>query len=274
MNLSKIKCVLIPLLSIGIVLLTQITVASTKPQQNEPEQKEASTEIKVTEVSYAEAIIQIDGKLDDIWEIASWQSIDKLILGQQPTADDFSGRYKLLWREDKLYLLAEIIDDVLLDKTAIPTERYWDDDCLEVFVDQDASGGEHQFTHNAFAYHVAIDNQVADFGSTRSAQTFNEHIQNRWQRDKQHPEVIYWEMAISLYPESYNDTLTPYDKNQVLPINLKSGDVIGFMLAYCDNDYSTERESFIGSHEIHPVNGDKNLGYKNADVFGKIKLVK
>jgi hypothetical protein len=45
------------------------------------------------------------------------------------------------------------------------------------------------------------------------------------------------------------------------------------MLAYCDNDGSLERETFIGSTEISPINGDKNLGYITADVFGQLTLV-
>ena len=48
----------------------------------------------------------------------------------------------------------------------------------------------------------------------------------------------------------------------------------GFMLAYCDNDGSKEREHFIGSVEIAPKNGDKNRGYIDASVFGKLWLKK
>jgi len=47
---------------------------------------------------------------------------------------------------------------------------------------------------------------------------------------------------------------------------------MSFMLAYCDNDGSDEREHFIGSHDIEPVNGDKNLCYIDASVFGSIRL--
>ena len=45
------------------------------------------------------------------------------------------------------------------------------------------------------------------------------------------------------------------------------------MLAYCDNDGSKERESFIGSANIKPVNGSKNLGYITADVFQQLLLI-
>jgi hypothetical protein len=45
------------------------------------------------------------------------------------------------------------------------------------------------------------------------------------------------------------------------------------MLAYCDNDGSKEREHFIGSHKISAVNGNKNLGYIDASVFGELNLI-
>lgn len=52
-----------------------------------------------------------------------------------------------------------------------------------------------------------------------------------------------------------------------LAVTLFEGRNLGFMLAYCDNDGSKEREHFIGSTDIKAVNGNKNLGYITADVF-------
>ena len=34
-----------------------------------------------------------------------------------------------------LYLLVEITDDVLFDQHANPLHLYWDDDCIEIFID-------------------------------------------------------------------------------------------------------------------------------------------
>ena len=34
----------------------------------------------------------------------------------------------------------------------------------EIFIDEDNSGGNHQFNFNAFAYHIALDNQAVDIG--------------------------------------------------------------------------------------------------------------
>jgi hypothetical protein len=55
-------------------------------------------------------------------------------------------------------------------------------------------------------------------------------------------------------------------------VALFTGKKIGFMLAYCDNDGSKEREHFISSNDIEAVDGNKNLGYITADVFQVLTL--
>ncbi len=222
----------------------------------------------------------IDGINDDAaWQDSQWYPLSELILGEQPSKEDFSGRFKLVWDENKLYLLAEISDDILLDQHADPLHFYWDDDCLEVFIDEDGSGGNHQFNFNAFAYHVALDNQSVDIGyknkdGTPDFLTLNDHITSRWQRDVKAPHVVTWEMAIDIYDDSFS--YQKQGKDRVFsgkPVKLFKGKKLGFMLAYCDNDGSKEREHFIGSTAITPVNGDKNLGYITADVFDNLVLV-
>ena len=223
-------------------------------------------------VRFASEPISIDGKaLEHTWGDAEWRNLDKHILGEFPDQEDFSGRYKLLWDEQHLYLLAEIGDDVLFDRYADPLFRYWDDDCLEIFIDEDASGGIHQFNHNAFAYHVALDNQAVDIGGQLEDGSpefilLNDHVASRWQRQADKPHKVLWEVAIRIFDDSFE----PGKGNQ--PVALTAGKTMGFMLAYCDNDGSEAREHFVGSHEIEPVNGDKNLGYIDASVFGSIRL--
>jgi len=211
---------------------------------------------------------------DDSWRGNDWYPLDKPIIGPLPEPSDFSGRYKLRWDSEHLYLLAEIQDDVLFDSHPDPLKQYWDDDCLEIFIDEDASGGNHQFNYNAFAYHIALDNQAVDIGEKKpngmaEFLLFNEHIRSQWRRNDKAPHKIIWEVAIKLF----NDKFQPGEKNDLSQVKLHRGKIIGFMLAYCDNDGSLQRENFIGSHDITPVNGDKNLGYIDASVFGKIKLV-
>lgn len=223
----------------------------------------------------------IDGIANElIWQTAKWHPIDQHILGDIPSPQDFSGRFKLVWGEQALYILAEIIDDVLYDAQANPLKAYWDDDCLEIFIDEDHSGGNHQFNFNAFAYHLALDNQVVDIGpnypdgSTRFV-LLNDHAINRWKRSADSPYKITWEVALAIYDETFkldkerSDMSNPGSSLQ----NLKAGKKMGFMLAYCDNDGSKNREHFYGSTKIIPVNGDKNRGYIDANVFDQIILI-
>jgi hypothetical protein len=220
------------------------------------------------EVKRTEQPIFIDGQIDQAWHKVPWQPLSHLMAGTMPAKADFNGQYRLLWDENYLYLQAEISDDLLIDSTADPLSAYWDDDCLEVFIDSDASGGIHQYNHSAFAYHIALDNQVVDLGDNKSPQLYNEHLNSQWKRQVEGPNRIIWEVAIKLYPNNYRDA-------QVLPpLKLSAKDVIGFMLAYCDNDGSEHREHFVGSTDISPVNGDKNRGWIDASVFAQITLVR
>ncbi|WP_223292885.1 MULTISPECIES: CBM9 family sugar-binding protein [Shewanella] len=242
----------------------------------------ACLSVNAYEAPWAAQAPTIDGIASEaVWSKAPWHLLDQLIDGTQPSPDDFSGRFKVLWDEKQLYLLAEISDDILIDRYAGPLHRYWDDDCLEVFIDEDRSGGDHQYNFNAFAYHVALDNQVVDiapplsFGSDTGKTNFvllNQHITSVWKRDETVPNKVIWELAIHVYDDSF--TLSPTDTKTNRPVKLFQGKKVGFMLAYCDNDGSESREHFMGSHAIEPINGNKNLGYITADVFGELHLIK
>jgi hypothetical protein len=220
------------------------------------------------QVNYTATPIMVDGLAEQTWDNAAWHSMTHLMAGSVPKSEDFTGRYKLLWDNQYLYLQAEVIDDILFDKTADPKVKYWDDDCLEVFIDSDASGGNHQYNHSAFAYHIALDNQAVDLGEDQKARLYNDHVTSRWQRNLKQHQKITWEVAIKLFPDNYSDD------RPLPPITLKPEQKIGFMLAYCDNDGSHTREHFMGSHKIKPINGDTNRGWIDADVFGNISLKK
>ena len=220
------------------------------------------------EVSHTSTAIIIDGVSESTWDSATWHPMPHLMDGALPSSDaDFKGRYRLLWDENYLYLQADISDDVLIDTHPDPTDKYWDDDALEVFIDSDASGGNHQFNHTAFAYHIGLDNQAADYGPDKKAHLYTDHLVSNWKRNTTAPYNITWEVAIKLYPNDFQQGA------QNTPLKLTEKQVIGFMLAYCDNDGSKVREHFMGSHEVQPVNGSRNLGYIDADVFGKITLL-
>lgn len=219
---------------------------------------------QLLKVKKADHLLKIDGIANDqCWQNAEWHPLDQLWLGQPYAKEDFSGRFKLAWTPQQLLLLVEIQDDMLYDQYKEPLQLWWDDDCVEVFVDEDNSGGEHQYNHNAFAYHIALDYNVVDMGPDKKGHLYNNHIDvKRFTNGN----TTIWEMAILLYPDNYQD-----DSKKNKPVKLFSGKKIGFALAYCDNDTSKERENFIGS--VLVPGEEKNKGWIDANVFGTVELV-
>ena len=224
----------------------------------------ASTKIEkqLIKVSKANIAPLIDGKTNDaIWNDNSWHPINQLWLGNVYEANDFNGKFKLGWTNDALYVLVKIQDDILLDQQANPLKFWWDDDCVEVFIDEDNSGGEHQYNHNAFAYHIALDGNVVDMAPGGVPKFYNHHIESKRITKGN---ISIWELKISIYNDNYNDNATNTS------IELNSGKKLGFAIAYCDNDRSKTRENFIGS--IFVKGDDKNKGWIDANIFGTIIL--
>ena len=215
---------------------------------------------QLLEVGYSKDSILIDGKADEnIWADAQWFPLDQRWIGDEYSEEDFSGRYKLAWREDALYLLAEIKDDTLRDVYEDPLKLWWDEDCLEIFVDEDNSGGEHQFNNNAFAYHIDTKGNVIDVDHTQNGILYNSHVKSaRLTKGK----TTIWETKILIYDDTY------LEGQNNKPEKLAAGKNIGFALAYCDNDNSEHRENFIGS--IFVEGEDKNRGWIDAGIFGTL----
>jgi len=200
---------------------------------------------------------------EDIWDQAAWQDLKYRWLGPEYSEEDFSGRYKVVWTADKIYILGEFVDDILIDTHRDPLVQYWDDDCLEIFLDEDFSGGDHQYNHNAFAYHMSLDNQAIDIGTDEKPQNYSHHVQSQW---KQQGDKIIWELAIDIYTDAYVDG---GEDNK--PVTLTAGKIMGLMVAYCDNDGSELRENFIGSESV--PHGPKDRGWIDAGLFGALVLV-
>ena len=205
----------------------------------------------------------IDGDaLDAAWAAAEWRTIDHRWLGPEYSEEDFQGRFKVVWTEERLYLLGEFVDDILIDRYRDPLTQYWDDDCWEIFIDEDFSGGDHQFNHNAFAYHFSLDNKAIDIGTDAQPRDYTHHAESRWQ---QQGDKLVWEVAIDIYADDYVDG---GDQNE--PVVLQAGKELGLMVAYNDNDGSELRENFIGSESV--PSGPTDRGWIDAGLFGLLVL--
>ena len=209
----------------------------------------------------------IDGdSVDEVWANAGWNEMKYNWLGGDITPEDFSGKFKLGWDDSKLYLLVEVIDDTVMDVHAPWDSSWWKDDCVEIFIDEDNSKGEHQFNYNAFAYHVGLNYDVVDLGPDEKPHLFNKHLTAK---RVENGNVSVWEFAIDIYNDSYKTDVEENEK-----VTLTEGKKIGFMLAYCDNDHSEDRENFIGSEFISGEESERDRGWKDAGEFGTLILKK
>lgn len=206
----------------------------------------------------------IDGDSSDVcWSKASWYPIDELWMGPSMETGDFAGRYKLVWDKDYLYLLAEITDDSLSDDFPDPLFSYWADDCLEIFLDEDYSGGDQQYNYNAFSYHVSTKGDAIDLGDDFSVVSLNDNLDVMIKRNAEHKFI--WEFAIKIYNDQFD--LSQPDNSRV---TLYANKIMGLTLGYCDNDKTATRENFIGS--IQMPQGMEDFNWIMADYFGTLLL--
>lgn len=208
--------------------------------------------------------IEIDAQANDkAWSKAKWAPMPHTWVGTQPSLKDASGRYKLLWDKDFLYFLVEVTDDSLSEQHPDPFDLWWDDDCLELFVDEDNSNGDHQFNHSAFAYHITLAYDVVDMGPDHAPHLYNNHIKAKMKKVSK--DTYLWEVAMRVYPKTFVDGAADNK-----PVVLEKGKKMGFAVSYNDNDGNFVRENFIGS--VFIPGPEKNRGWIDAGVFGTVIL--
>ncbi len=242
-----------------------------------------------------------DGVAEASWN-SPWESINKIwiplynltpftgysepgtktLLGD----NDFSGRYQVMWndKENVLLLFVEIQDDNFIDGYSKPSTNYPNFDVLEVFVDENRSGGDHLFdtlstnAENAFAYHIAVNkppvNQIntsmvgaMDIKGTSSTDVvdYQFHFPNFAFKNNGNGKYTY-ELSLRLYLDDYNHS---YPSLSIKNLFVAQG--IGLSIAYSDNDDPDGlRDHFIGSVLLNGLNN--NNSYQDASIFGNASL--
>jgi len=235
----------------------------------------------------------IDGIGDDAaWANAEWQYIKYEWMYESPYSrpsghEDFSGKFKVVWTADRLYILAEIIDDVISTTFTNPYINPENNDCLELFIDENASGGARSTENgsNFFTYHMNFDGtNIADYigGNNVTTNDPTTHIQNgtilrnshiNYVIDKNDAAHKYiWEAEMKVYDNTYPARSSPDDKT---PVTLTAGKKMGFAVAYCDADAKNTREHFIGSMFVTGSTDEaRNVAYKDSTQYAKLYLVK
>jgi hypothetical protein len=214
----------------------------------------------------AKTPVTVDGQAtEECWANAEWHAIDQVWIpwNAKMKEGDFEGRFKVAWDELYLYVLVEVVDDSLSDDHANPLQNWWDDDCLEIFIDENRSKGDHERNCNAFAYHVSLTYDAVDLNSSGGGVNYKNNL--KVDMDTIGTNTYLWEFAIKNYNASFN-----INNPESSRVKLAPGKKMGFAIAYCDNDETTARENFIGSMVM--TQATANNMYKNADHFGLMIL--
>lgn len=272
-------------------------------------------------ISESVTIPVIDGSnTDEAWQLTEWKSINQIWmpynnlasnLNQEAGlqlwegADDFTGKFKILWSAETnlLYFLVEITDDVftggyVYSENPNTGGGYPSFDIVEVFIDEDRSGGLHVFdgtgnvatqwgtnAENAFSYHLTI-NKPAE-GEVQNQFYALDIAGSNWGYPNQKvanyaghfPDFAVksdgnkyiWEFSLKVHNDKYSVS-TPESSR----VTLQAGKVMGLSMAYCDNDNPNEnplrRDHFFGSVPVPPA--AFNDHWKQANGYGAAKLVK
>ena len=235
----------------------------------------------------------IDGEdSDQCWDHAGWYYIDQtwITWGQPVDSSDFFGWFKVSWSESEnlLYYFVEITDDAFIDGYIYPDPGYPNFDIVEIFLDEDHSGGLHVFddnaewgmnSENAFSYHIAID--APEEGDTASSFVACDLDGTDWGNSivmdyaghfpelamKKTGNVYRYEFSLRVYDDTYDDADPEASRVSLLPDKL-----LGMSVAYCDNDQADgERDNFFGS--VWVPEEAYNDHWMNADGFGTLRLV-
>ena len=245
----------------------------------------------------------IDGRCDDVcWRNIPWQPIAQVWIpyGTHVDSTDFFGRYKVTWSASTnlLYFLVEVTDNVFVDGFITDkTAEVFNYDIIEVFIDENKSGGLHVFdakdstslewgsnAENAFSYHiyapfpnegeVTTEHFAGDIAGTSWSDArrvnYASHIPEFALRRTGTKAI--WEFSLIVYNDTYSDTIS---NNDAARSQLKAGKLMGLTLAYCDNDHPEKepkvRDKFFGSVWVPAA--AYNDHWKNADYFGTMKLI-
>lgn len=234
----------------------------------------------------------IDGiGTESCWTAATWAFINQPFDGKVlPDSSDFYGRYKVVWDASRVYILMEITDDKLVDNRINPADSYWQDDLTEFFFDEDHTPQGHECgvdAFKAFAYHIAAVardknnytngaivpsdaanaiHHVIDLGSdcnTNNALNLDNHVNTKILKNGN---KYTWELEFKIFNKNYNQNVTTNT-----PVVLTPNKVMGFAIAYCDDD-SGVRDNMVGTVKNHNDYSGTYPFYRFTNDFGTLTL--
>ena len=226
---------------------------------------------------------------DACWQAAGWNSLNYVWMPWEGTVDsaDYYGRFKVVWSSETqlLYVLVEVTDDMLVERYQEMGNTAYYNDIVEVFIDEDASGGIHIFdgssadlgynAENAFSYHVTplgspdnegtvntitvINLDGTNWGDSHEMNYVDHFPEFALHKDDNH---YVWEFSMIVYTDLYE-----MDAAEGTEAILEEGKILGLALAYCETDSPDvyQRQMFMGSY---PGIGTILSSADNGNLYG------
>jgi hypothetical protein len=135
---------------------------------------------------------------------------------------------------------------------------------VEIFMDENNSREtNYSGTFKAVAYHMDTTGNICYAMGNQGWVRLDDHLRYKMKRVDTHTFDYEYEIKV------FNDTYVVGGNNT--PVKLTNGKLMGWSIAYNDNDLGSTRQNMIGS--IFIAGTDKNVSYFNSSVFGELKLV-
>ena len=172
----------------------------------------------------------VDGEVDEIWDTTDW-NVPAIYSASTQT----SGKFKLLWDDNALYVLAEVYDPVLNSANATPYQQ----DSVEVFIDENF---DRAISYQPDDLHFRVN--YNNFKTTDAGD-----IQRFYTKTKLLPNGYRVEARIALNRKPTNGT------------------IMGFEFQINEADSSGRRVATINMFD------KTGNAWQNPSLFGEVKLI-
>jgi hypothetical protein len=108
----------------------------------------------------------IDGRADSIWSEIHRQKISNTAYAPAEGREDLTAFYRAMWDQDNLYVLVNVMDDVLKNDS----DEFYFDDCVEVFIDPDNSKSPN-YSDNDYQYFFEWAQANPQMGESQHSRT-------------------------------------------------------------------------------------------------------
>ena len=169
----------------------------------------------------------IDGEMDEVWDKASWEEIEKQVQGSADFQGDLSAAYKTLCTEEAIFLFVRVEDDIKNNNSGI--DFYFEDDSISLFFDM---GNDLSPIVDEDDYQLSFVYRLAGVYSREMVDTSS--IEHAW-KDLEEGYIL----EVKIPSQAFGDPVVNPD------FVLNPGRAIGFDILVTDNDDKSLRDCLL-----------------------------